>query len=257
MAGAYETWFKSPGLGPNWMHDAVGDAYWGSVGKMFDDQVSRMKTAVKARFPDFAAAGGMADALELQGKDRLLPRGGSTPGANDEALATWATRLKAAFSTWALAGSAKGLLTELKIQGFPGSGGTSICNHVGRRYYLDGSGDLVVTNPADVCVNRVALDGTLPSTRLHGFTLEGRDQFYSMFCVLFTVDVASLTNAAGNKPKAILNQTVARWRQGGAHYVGAAVIPPDAIGLGWPTGNLVGKAGLNFGANGVRFIDTE
>ena len=116
MAGVYETWFQSPELGPGWMHDAVGDAYWGSVGKVFDDQVTRLKTGIRARFPEDAAAMVMEDALEEIAKDRMLPRGGSTPGANDEPLADWATRLKNAWTTWEMAGSAKGLLTELAVQ---------------------------------------------------------------------------------------------------------------------------------------------
>lgn len=260
MAGFYEAWFSSPSFGPNWMHDPVGQAYWGSVGKVFDQQVSRMKTGIRARFPDDAAAMGMADALELQGQDRMLPRGGSTPGAADESLASWATRLKAAWTTWALAGSAKGLLLELAAQGFPtGATGTSVCNHLGRRYYLDDDGNLVTTTPAMPCVNRTDKTGVIPETPLQGFTFDARPQFYSHFCVLFLEDVTSLTNEDGNTAKAILNQTVRRWRQGGAHYAGAAVAPTatSAKAWGWPNDLKWGQDGLTWGTNGVRFIAPE
>jgi hypothetical protein len=262
MAGAYETWFKSPGIGPNWMHDPVGQAYWGSVGKLLDDQVARMKQGIRARFPDDAAAAGMTDALFQIGQDRLLPRGGSTPGANNETLSAWATRLKNAWTTWQQAGQAHGLLTELAVQGFPmgaGTTGTSIFNHLGRRYTLDNLGNLIVTRPCANCQNRTDKTGAIPTPLIDGFTLDARDQFYACFCILFMQDVPSLTNAEGNTAKAILNQTVRRWRQGGAHYVGAAVVPQEnsAKVCGWPASMKVGGSGLTVGLNGSRFISPE
>jgi hypothetical protein len=260
VSGFYESWFASPDLGPGWMKDPVGRAYWGSVGKLFDAQVSRMKTGVRARFPTDAAAMGMADALEQSGRDRMLPRGGSTPGANDEALAAWAARQEAAWTTWAKAGSAQGLLLELKAQGFPmGATGVSIFNHLGRRYYLDDAGEVVVTEPCMACPNRADKTGTLPGTPLTGFTLDARPQFFAHFCILILQDVPSLTNAAGNTAKAILNQTVRRWRQAGAHYAGASVVPTatSAKVWGWPATLKWGDTGLNWGTNGARYIAPE
>lgn len=260
MAGFYERWFQSPGLGPNWMHDPIGNGYWGGVGKMFDEQMGRLKAAVRARFPDDAAALGMADALEQQGKDRMLPRGGTSPGAGDESLTSWATRLKNAWVTWAMAGFAKGLLNELQVQGFPmGNTGTSIFNHLGRRYYLD-AGELVVSAPCAACVNRTNKLGVIPSPPLTGFTLDVRDQFYSRFCIMIFQDVPSLTNETGNTAKAILNQTARRWRQGGARYVGASVFPQADYAWvpGWPPNMQIGMAGdFVIGDNGARFIAPE
>lgn len=256
--GFYEGWFKAPGFGPNWMHDAIGDAYWGAIGKVMDQQVARLKTGIRARFPDDAAAAGMDDALELIGHDRMLPRGGLTPGAGDEPLATWATRLKDAWTTWMMAGSARGLLWELSAQGFPsGVTGVSVCNHLGRRYYLDDDGVLVVSTPAMLCENRTAKDGQLPTPRLQGFTLDVRDQFYSHFCLLILEDIPALTNDPGNMLKALLNQSVARWRQGGAHYAGAAIVPDGAKAWGWPNTLKWGQADLTWGTNGARFIAPE
>lgn len=260
MAGFYETWFQSPKLGPGWMHDPVGQAYWGSVGKVLDLQVARLKSGVRSRFPEDAAALGMTDALEEIGRDRMLPRGGATPGANDEALATWAARLKDAWTAWEKAGSAKGLLEELAVQGFPtGELGTVLVNHVGRGYYLDGNGDLVIFTAFDELGNRVNKLGVVPTPSLKGFTLDARDQFSAHFAILFLQDVPTLTNDAGNVAKAILNQTVRRWRQSGAHYAGAAVVPQenDAEIFGWPQGKLFGDAGRVFGAAGSRVIDPE
>lgn len=257
MAGVYEEYFQSPKFGPNWMHDAVGDTYWRSIGRVVDNQLDRARAGLRARLPDDAAAMGMADALELQGRDRLLPRGGSSPGAGDETLADWATRLKGAWETWGAAGGAAGLLTELAVQGFPtGETGASIFNHIGRRYYLD-EGELVVSNPCMASFTRTDKTGVIPDPLLTGFSLDARNQFYSRFCILFLQDVPELTNEPGNAAKAILNQSVERWRQGGASYAGAAVVPvaAEAKVLGWPPEMKYGDEGLVFGDNGARFID--
>jgi hypothetical protein len=244
------------------MHDPVGNAYWGAVGKMFDDQVTRMKAGLRARYPGDAAAMGMTDALELIGKDRMLPRGSTTtPGAENETLANWATRQQDAWATWAMAGTPQAILTELAVQGFPiGPTGTNIFNHIGLRYYLDTDGTYVADGTSGgTCVNRVYKDGTLPSPPLAGTTLHSSDQFYSCFCVFFLQDVTSLTNDAGNQAKAILNQTVRRYRQGGAHYVGAAVNDSPSINkvCGWPITRMCGETDLKCGGAIGRFIDTE
>jgi hypothetical protein len=243
------------------MHDPVGNAYWAAVGKMIDDQVTRMKTGLRSRYPGDAAAMGMADALALIGKDRMLPRGGTTIGGENETLAAWAVRQKAAWETWAKAGTPQAILTELAVQGFPiGETGTNILNHLGLRYYLDDSGNYCVdTTSYTVCVNRVTKAGVIPDPPLTGFTLDSRDQFYSKFCVVFFVDVPNLTNDAGNRPKAILNQTVRRYRQGGAHYIGASIIDEPTIAKvwGWPPDRLWGETDLEWGGLINRFIDTE
>ena len=260
MAGVYETWLQSPGLGPNWMHDPVGNAYWGAVGKMLDDQLARMKSGLRSRYPEDAAAMGMADALEQSGQDRMLPRGGTYPGAADETLTAWAARLQDAWNRWEKAGMALGLLLELKAQGFTtGSTGASIVNHIGRRYYLNSSDELVITTPCAECINRKDKTGVVPSSKLTGFTLSAYDQFYSCFFLLFLTNEPYLSNAAGSTGKAILNQTVNRWRQSGARYCGAVVVPVSAGSwvLGWPADTEVGAVDLVIGDNGARFIDTE
>jgi len=261
VAGFYETWFQSPGFGPNWMHDPVGNAYWGAVGAMFDDQVSRMKNGLRSRYPGDAAAMGMVDALELIGRDRMLPRGGTTPGAGNESLASWASRQMDAWSSWLAAGTPKGILTELAVQGFPTwDVGTNIFNHLGHRYYIDHLGEYVAdwTSYA-TCINRVDKTGALHDAGMPGFTMDSRDQFYSRFCIVFFQDVPSLTNEAGNRAKAILNQTVQRYRQGGAKYIGASVIEyPDITKVcGWPTPRVCGEEDLKGGGQINRFIDTE
>lgn len=248
------------GFGPNTMHGPVGNAYWGTLGRFMDQQLMQLQIALRARFPDDAAALGMEDALALLGNERKLPRGGSAPTVQDESLADWATRLKDAWDIWALAGHALGILRELKTAGFPsGADNLLLINHIGRAHTLDENDDLVVTNPCMECANRRTKAGTLPASPLQGFTLDLRDQFFAGFTLLFLVDVPSLTNDVGNTAKARLNEIVRNWRQGGAIYKGATVFPvaADKWILGWPPDVTLGQAGLVIGDNGARVIDPE
>jgi len=139
MAGFYEAWLSGAGFGPNWMHDPVGNAYWGVVGVMLDQQVQRMQLGLRSRYPTDALAAGMSDALDQQGMDCLLPRGGTIPGATKELDASYAARLLTKWDTWAKAGTPLGLLTALKVAGFPVSS---------TAYYLQADGTLGTTPPA-------------------------------------------------------------------------------------------------------------
>jgi hypothetical protein len=259
VAGFYETWLSSPGLGPNWIHDPVGNAYWATVGKVMDQQVQRMQIAVRCHFPMDALKAGMSDALDEIGKDRLLPRGGTTPGGTDESEASLAARLVNAWETWKMAGTPRGLLLALKTAGFPtgGTTGTVIINHIGIMYALDGSDNLVVSRGTCAeCLNRTDLTGTIPATKLKGFTLDVRDQFYSHFVILFRQAISGLDNTAGNVVKACLNRTVALWRCGGAIYNGAAVVPTGARVWDWPPTDKWDDEGLVWGDNGATWIDS-
>lgn len=427
MAKSYQDWMSGPGFGPNWMHDPVGTAYWGAIGAAIDQQNARMITGLRSRYPMDALAAGMSDALNQQGRDCMLPRGGTTPGGTDETDASYAPRLQAKWNTWAQAGKPLGLLLALKAAGFPvvtptanplyylqadttlgtsapgvsgtfiatveastgglfpipnaatlisqssamgldiwqagyvtvtircrmdpatipggyaggyqigariqrgggagdfygsilsvgaiptdgswavktvsvpvammsgstidplvmgfvaraatsaGNGaqfqiayggatpttvqtlpalaGAMLLNHLGQAYQVDAGGNLIVTAPCAACSNRHDLHGNIPSPALHGFTLDCRDQFFAHFCILFLEAVTGLANTTGNLVKACLNQTVSRWRCAGAHYNGAAIVPPGARVLGWPPTVKLGDAGLTLGANGVVFID--
>ena len=260
MAGPYETWMSDPSFGPNWMHDPVGNAYWGVVGAMIDQQVARMKLGLCARYPANALAASMSDALDETGKDRMLPRGGATPGGSDESDADYAARLVNAWETWKLAGTPRGLLLALKAAGFPSGAawttGTAIINHLGTIYALDGGDNLIVgKNAGAECLNRTDLTGAIPATKLKGFTLDARDQFYSHFVILFRQAIAGLDNTAGNTVKACLNRTVAPWRCGGAIYNGAAIVPSGARVWGWPNTAKWGDIGAVWGDNGATWID--
>jgi hypothetical protein len=264
VAGLYEAWFQSPGLGPNWMHDPVGNAWWGAVGKVLDEQVARLKLAGAVRYPSGARAAGIADALDLQGADRLLPRGGTTPGATNETDAAYEGRLLDAWDAWATAGTPLGLLRALKAAGFPvevtgawsWTSGAFLANHLGRLCQL--VDDELVIESAGECLNRQDLTGTVAGD-LVGWTLDARDQFFSHFMLVFLEDVPTLLDTAGDPVKACLHQTVARWKQGNAIYDGCAILPQesDAKSWGFPIDLVWGATDLVWGTNNARFIHPE
>ena len=273
-AGGYEAFFQSSQFGPGWMHGRWGNRFWGSVGKVLDAQDDLLRQAASVRTPDGAVALGMSDALDLCGDDRMLPRGGSAPNVVDESGAAYAARLKKAWTTWGQdntpttgkgggAGSVLGILTQLKVAGFPieptapdyWTTGAFLVNHIGRIYDLI-NGELHVVGVVDPCVNRQQLDGTVPGN-LTGFTLDARDQFYSKFCILFLEDVPTLVNTPC-AAKARLNQICRRWKSAGAIYIGAVVVTPGNYLWGWPI-----AVGINWGnwratwgtGTSARFID--
>ena len=268
-AGGYDAFFQSSKFGPGWMHGRWGNGFWGSVGKVLDSQNDLLRHAQSARTPDGALALGMSDALDRQGDDRMLPRGGTTPTAIDESDAAYAARLKAAWTTWGQdpelgggAGSVLGILKQIKIAGFPieptspnyGTTGGFLINHLGRIYQLI-AGELNVVGDAAVCVNRQNLDGTVSGT-LAGWTLDARDQFYSRWMLLFVEDVSTLTDSTC-AAAVRLNQICRRWKSASAIYSGCAIAPQEnsAIVWGWPTTTVWGQASLDWGTNGARFID--
>jgi hypothetical protein len=268
----YETFFQSSEFGPNWMHGPWGKKFWAAIGRVLDAQNDLLRASQSARTPDGAVELAMSDALDRQGDDRLLARGGTAPDEGDESNASYAARLKDAFDTWgqhetdgAGAGSVKGILTQLKIAGFPVeptppnylTTGCFLINHLGRIYQLV-SDELNVVGDASACVNRQQLDGTIPSPRLPGWTLDARDQFYSRWMLLFAEDVPELTNA-DNLAKARLNEICNRWKSASAKYCGCAVVPNEegAVAWGWPVTIKWGQASLNWGTNGARFIEPE
>src|ERR1019366_5303851 len=269
-AGGYEAFFQSSQFGPGWMHGKWGSKFWGSVGKVVDAQNDLLRQAVSVRTPDGAVALGMSAALDRRGDDLLLPRGGSAPdGGTPESDAAYAARLKKPWTTWGQdpdigggAGSVLGILTPLKIAGFPveptppnyWTTGAFLINHIGMIYQLI-SGALHVVGPSDICINRQQLDGTVPSGGMQGFTLDARDQFYSWFCILFVEDVSSLVNTPCTA-KARLNQICKRWKSASANYTGAAVVPSGNFLWGWPIGARWGTWRATWGTGtSARFID--
>jgi len=267
----YEQFLQSMAFGPDWAHGTWWQKWWKSIGKVLDSQNALMETAYRVRNPDGAAALGYSDALDRQGDDRMLPRGGTIPTASDESDAAYAARLKAAWTTWGQdpdtgggAGSVLGILRQIKIAGFPIeptppnylTTGGFLVNHIGRIYQIIDDA-LYIVGDAAPCINRQDLTGTVSGT-LPGWTFDARDQFYSHFGLVFVVDVASLTNT-DCPARARLNAVCNRWKSGSARYAGCAIVPyaDDAVCWGWPVSTTWGQADLNWGTNGARFIDPE
>lgn len=267
-AGGYEDFLRGKRVGglpfgPTWAHGPWAQKWWKVIGASMDDQTERMRNARKISTPDGALELGSSAAVDLIGTDRMLDRGGTAPGAGDEADADYVARLKLAWETWgqdkqlgAGAGSAFGLLRQLVLQGFPdGDTGTTIVTHAGRWYQLQ-SGELVFGDCV-TAVNRQNLLGIVPGN-LPGFTLDVRDQFYSHFAILFLQDVSGLSDDGGS-PKAALNRTVRLWKSGGSIYDGALVLPPGQFcwdwseGLTWATWRDTWATGTD----GSRFINPE
>src|SRR5512136_1115007 len=96
----YEKFLQSVVFGPDWAHGPWWQKFWASIGKVIDSQNLLMETAHRVRNPGGAVALGYSDALDRQGDDRLLPRGGTDPTASDESDASYAARLKNAWLTW-------------------------------------------------------------------------------------------------------------------------------------------------------------
>lgn len=267
--GTYEAAFQSPTFGPGGMHDPVGNAYWGSIGKVIDDQIAKMKLAVRMSGPKGALALGATDALDELAHDRMLPRGGTTPAGTEETDAALAARLDQAWDIWAKAGTPWGVLQQLSDAGFPvkpssaetfGSEGAFIVNHTGIMSGLrcDGTFQYEAAT-GNGCVSRTQLDGTLPVSPLFGWTLDARNQFYSRWILLFLWDVPTLLNDVGDPVKACLNQICSRWNELGAHYDGCAIVPTEdsAKCWGWPLTVKWGDQDLVWGSNNARFIDPE
>ena len=270
----YERDFQSPEFGPPWMHGPWGNKFWGAFGKVLDAQNDLMRSARKASMPAGALALGMSDALDRQGDDRLLPRGGTVPTASDESDAAYAARLQHAWTTWgqddtpftgigAGAGSVLAMLTQLKVAGFPvqptppnyWTTGAFLINHIGMIYQTPADNVLDVVGPSGACVNRQNLDGTVDGA-LTGFTLDARDQFYSHFCILFPQDVPSLVNTPC-PAKSRLNAICKRWKSASAIYNGCVIVPQETSSecWGWPITGTWGSG--TWGTNGARFIDPE
>lgn len=267
--GGYEYWLRSkfPWPGPWWQK------LWTAIGKAMDEQNERLRLAGSAGKPNEALNLGTGDldyqrALDLLGQDRQIIRGGTSCSQYNQTDADYAADLQSAWEQWgqddtaltgigAGGGSVKGLLLQLKRNGFPtGTTGATVVNHLGIWYQLDSSDELVKGDCMD-CVNRHLIDGTLPGTPLKGFTLDPRDQFYSHFMILFFTAIPLYNNVGQQTARARLNSIVKSWKSGPAIYDGAMVILEGPV-WGWPVTTEWGDTGLKWGhATTNRFIEPD
>lgn len=263
----YEYWLRSkfPWPGPWWQK------FWTAVGKAIDEQNERLRLAGSAGKPNEAldlGTGTLAHqrALDLLGQDRQIIRGGTSCSRYNQSDADYAADLQGAWEQWAQddetgggGGSVKGLLLQLKRNGFPtGSNGATVVNHIGIWYQLDSSDELVKGDCMD-CINRQPLDQTIDIMGyLKGFTLDPRDQFYSRFMILFFTDIPLYNNVGQQTARARLNSIVKSWKSAPSIYDGAMIILTAPV-WGWPVGTKWGDSGLKWGHAGTdnRFIEPD
>ncbi len=222
MSDTYREWL--PKFAPTWLQAQWGAAMLATIGGELDDQRELMTAATRARFPGDAPA----DALPRIGDDRLLERGS---GESDLA---YAARLIAAWDAWALAGSRRAILLQLKIAGFTGM---YLMQRNGRRSSLDGSDNLVMT----------------PGP---GWAWDYRGpEWFNQFGVVFGVDVPSLTYVSGvlSDDATKLNRIVHRWKQGRAMFMGTWILESGQL-WGWPLSRTWGGVGVLWGSGVSRFI---
>lgn len=207
-----------------------GTAFHQAVGERMDAIVEDYRQAVFSRLPGICPD----DALDLVGSDRLLPRG---PGETNDA---YRARLVDAWEAWAgdntpISGtgggeaSALGLLRQMQIAGIPvgSTFGAIIVQQNGRFAKLDNLGGLV-TGDLMTCVNRQDLTGAVNPRP--GWTFDGRDNFYSVFGILFPLAGPAIDGG-------VLNSIVKVWKPSKAIYVGAWILDFGSRLLGWPNDN--------------------
>lgn len=178
---------------PGFLQGANGKALVGGLGQAKDDQVTLLKQAVKARFPDYAPT----DALPAIGGERQIDRG---PTETDD---SYRGRLKAAWDAWQFGGSAYGILRQLWAAGMTTA---QLVQMNGVVFWLDTDG--------------LTLKTATLSTTPYVFGFDAPLTFWSKFAIVFPVGTALLTTAQQSALKTI----VARWKRGSATYLGATVV---------------------------------
>jgi hypothetical protein len=143
---------------PPWLLSADGTPFMRSIGAVKDSMVWRMQQAVMSRFPSF----GTASAVGRRGAERGIPR------ALGESLASYAGRVRGAWTSWSYAGTALGMLRAFYDSGYADHVQLAIFNR--RRYYL---------TPVTRALNEVALG---PHSWLFRAT---SDTYWARFIVLF------------------------------------------------------------------------
>jgi hypothetical protein len=230
----------------------MGRAQWTAVGKMLDVQEDMLRQAILSGFPTKGALDNVTDpahpvqvppaddALAVIGADRGLPRGSGETSAN------YAARLLVAWEQWKYGGAHYGLLRALAIAGFADF---VVVQQNGRYSKLTGSSGTI----ADLTLG--SLMNCVTRSNHPGWTFDWRDDFWTVFGVVFTADHANLQpNGDGSVSpgQALLTAMCVQWRQSKDNYDGAAVILAGRL-LGWPTGRLLGTE-PNLGGNSVRII---
>jgi hypothetical protein len=183
---------------PGFLQGSNGRALMGGLGQAKDDQVTLLKSAVKARFADYAPV----DALPVIGGERQIDRGPT------EDPTSYVARLKDAWDAWQFGGSAYGMLRQLWAAGLTTA---QVVQMNGVVFWLDNDGVTLLTSTLTTVPYVFGMDASLT--------------FWSKFTIVFPVGTALFTTAQQDA----LRTVVKRWKRGAATYIGATVVQTGAL----------------------------
>jgi hypothetical protein len=154
-------------LAPPWLAGTIGKAWLSESGQLKDDELARLKEAVKARMPLSATV----DALPYIGEERAgLER------KTGESDAAYGARLVLAWSAWLEAGSVIGLLDALAAIGYTSTNGNPAVVQESGLGFTRTAGGALVTVSLSADLRR----GTVP----YWWTTSATT-FWSRFAVVF------------------------------------------------------------------------
>jgi hypothetical protein len=223
-------------IGPPWMKLPNGQIVEGDYGAEKDILFERARQGLMSNMPVL----GPADALDLQGQERKLPRAVDISGTPVETDAVFAERLRTQWDAddgWSPASAFAPMLRALDRAGIPmgDPGGAHVIQSYRRIAWLSASGGSPVY-------------GTHPDPWT--FSSDPASQ-WNMFGILFGADVAAID--VGTPATERLFEIVAEWKPGKARFMGIWIIVSGPT-WGWPTTVTWGAGGRNWGGGSTRFI---
>lgn len=261
---------------PPWLQGDNAQALLGALGDYLDGAKTRVRQAIKARFPGLAAEAGDDYALSQMGAERQIDRGPQDT-LTAAGRARYAAKIEGAWETWARAGSPLSLLLALEEAGYDSTAGNPVVIQQLRYAFtldpdtsLEPENRLVQTelggNPeifgymplyADA-VGWWVFDDSLD---------EEENQFNGRFAVLFQDPLpATWTNiveppTTGTAPTlAEINgiiQIIHKWKPASRICVKIVIIPDSALVWGWPASQTWGGTGLVWGGDGGESTDFD
>lgn len=214
-----------PSVAPPWLRGTNGTDWLESSGQLKDDELARLKEAVKARMP----GSGTADALPYIGEER-----GGLERKIGESDADYRVRLADAWSVWPYAGTAYGLLLALDAIGYTSTNGNpAIVTESGLGFTMYGA----------FAVEQLSPDlrrGTVPY-----WWTTSETTFHSRFAVLFrAIELPSTWTDIQASPSASTHPTdtevdqikrvIRRWKRATQTCLGIYVGKTGNM-WGWPT----------------------
>lgn len=246
----FERWLPNQLPGP-WRR-VLTRAQWAATGKLLDAQEDLLRQSILAGFPTKGALDNVTDpahpvqvppaddSLAAIGADRGLPRGPAETSVN------YAGRLLVAWEAWRYGAAHYGLLRALAIAGYQDF---IVVQQNGRYSMLTGGAGTIADMTQGVEMN------CFPRSNHPGWLFDTRDDFWSIFGIVFTADHANLQpNGDGSVSPGqdLLTVMAKQWKQSLDVYQGAFVVLAGRL-FGWPTGRTLGTE-PNLGGNSVRVI---